>query len=123
MTSDNSSHTFYTESTYLPLNESQPTSDPVFVNPEDYEAEFTFPSLSGPVESFPVDLKASEEMQILRLLPTEESFLQEDEKSLDSGYYSITLLVGILSLLILIFFILLLLRYRNFLKERIVGKE
>jgi len=123
VTSDNSSHTFYTESTYLPLNESQPTSDPVFVNPEDYEADFTFPSLSGPVESFPVDLKASEEMQILRSLPTEESFLQEDEKSLDSGYYSITLLVGILSLLILIFFILLLLRYRNFLKERIVGND
>jgi hypothetical protein len=80
-------------------------------------------SPSESTENFDFKLNS---VQPFQPIPTEDSFLQDNEKNLSSSYDTfplyISLFIGILFLLFIILLILVLLRYKTVLKDRFVGK-
>ena len=104
-------------------NYPQTYKDATFVNSIELE-EHTPASPSESTENFDFELNS---VKTFQSLPTENSFLQDNEKNLSSSYNTsplyISLIIGILLLLFIILLILVLLRYKTVLKDRFVGKS
>ena len=117
---------------YIPTTDPSPTGstndpqtykDAIFVDSVEPE-EHSPASPSESTENFDFELNS---VKTFQSLPTENSFLQDNEKNLSSSYNTsplyISLIIGILLLLFIILLILVLLRYKTVLKDRFVGKS